>query len=142
MVYGFRETDPLTEFLLSGHPSRVLLGFRGRRIANRSQRKKKEKRLKMETKNEGVLTSLARTVGTTAGLIVAKTTQLKDEAVKMGSDMVKPAAKKPARKSAAKKSVTKKSAAKKIVAKNASKKRAPAKKSAKKTTAKTRSKRK
>jgi hypothetical protein len=97
----------------------------------------------METKNEGVLTSLARTVATTAGLIVAKTTQLKDEAVKMGSDMVKPAAKKPARTRAEKKSVTQKSAAKKTVAKkHASKKHAPVKKSAKKKTAKPRAKRK
>lgn len=81
----------------------------------------------METKNEGMLTSLARTVGTTAGVIVAKTTQLKDEVVKMGSTVIAPPAKKvakkrPAKKAAAKKVAIKKAAAKKRVA------RAPAKK--------------
>ena len=77
----------------------------------------------METKNEGVLTSLARTVGTTAGVIVAKTTQLKDEVVKMGSAAVSRSAKKPARKSTTKKSAAKKVAAKKRVARVSAKKK-------------------
>jgi hypothetical protein len=77
----------------------------------------------METKNEGVLTSLARTVGTTAGVIVAKTTQLKDEVVKMGSAAVSRSAKKPARKSTTKKSAAKKVAEKKRVARVSAKKK-------------------
>jgi hypothetical protein len=77
----------------------------------------------METKNEGVLTSLARTVGTTAGVIVAKTTQLKDEVVKMGSAVVSRSAKKPARKSTTKKSTAKKVTAKKPVARVSAKKK-------------------
>jgi hypothetical protein len=90
----------------------------------------------METKNEGVLASLARSVGTTAGVIVAKTTQLKDEVVKMGTaaanlaaekttapaappePKAKPVSKKTAPKKAArKKRVPKKTAAKKIAGK-------------------------
>jgi hypothetical protein len=43
VVYGFCETDPLIEFLLSGHPSLGLLGFRGRRIANRIAEKEERK---------------------------------------------------------------------------------------------------
>jgi hypothetical protein len=69
--------------------------------------------VKMETKNEGVLTSLARTVGTTAGVIVAKTTQLKAEVVKMGGATASASAKKPARKSTTKKAAAKKAAPKK-----------------------------
>ena len=84
----------------------------------------------METKNEGVLTSLARTVGTTAGVIVVKTTQLKDEVVKMGSAAVKPKAKAPAKKAAAKKpaakSAKKKPAAKKQASRAAAKKKTKA----------------
>ncbi len=38
----------------------------------------------MTAKREGMLTSLARKVGTTAGVIVAKTTHLKDEVAKIG----------------------------------------------------------
>jgi septal ring-binding cell division protein DamX len=93
----------------------------------------------METKNDGVLTSLARTVGTTAGIIVAKTTQLKDEVVKMGNEAVNPSVKKPAKKSAAKKPAVKKAAAKKKTAKKKPVSRAAAKK--KKKVAKARSKR-
>jgi len=77
----------------------------------------------METKDEGVLTSLARTVGTTAGVIVAKTTQLKDEVVKMGSAAISRSAKRPARKSTTKKSTAKKVAAKKRVARVSAKKK-------------------
>ncbi len=77
----------------------------------------------MDAKNEGVLTSLARTVGTTAGVIVAKTTQLKDEVVKMGSAAVSRSPKKLARKSTTKKSATKKVAAKKRVAPVSAKKK-------------------
>ena len=69
------------------------------------------------------MTSLARTVGTTAGVIVAKTTQLKDEVVKMGSAAVSRSAKKPARKSTTKKSAAKKVAAKKRVARVSAKKK-------------------
>ena len=75
----------------------------------------------METKNEGMLTSLARTVGTTAGVIVAKTNQLKEEVVKMGSAAAAPPAK------AAKKRPGEKAAPKKA-AKPAAKR--PAKKAA------------
>lgn len=77
----------------------------------------------METKNEGVLTSLARTVGTTAGVIVAKTTQLKDEVVKMGSAAVSRSAKKPARKSTTKKATAKKVTTKKRVSRVSAKKK-------------------
>ena len=77
----------------------------------------------METKNEGVLTSLARSVGTTAGVIVAKTTQLKDEVVKMGSAAVSRSAKKPARKSTTKKATAKKVTTKKRVSRVSAKKK-------------------
>lgn len=77
----------------------------------------------METKNEGVLTSLARTVGTTAGVIVAKTTQLKDEVVKMGSAAVSRSAKNPTRKSTTKKATAKKVTTKKRVSRVSAKKK-------------------
>ena len=85
----------------------------------------------MATKNGGVLASLARTVGTAAGVVVVKTTQLKDEVVRMGSaatsptpaaSPVKPPAKEKAAKKAAKKPVVKAISSKKPVS------RAPGKK--------------
>lgn len=81
----------------------------------------------METKNEGMLTSLARTVGTTAGIIVAKTTQLKDEVVKMGSEAVGPSAKKPTGKTAARKPAVKKAKKRVSSASTKKKKTAPKK---------------
>ncbi len=85
----------------------------------------------METKNEGMLTSLARTVGTTAGVIVTKTTQLKDEVVKMGNNAIASASKRSPKKAVAKKTVAKKTTAKKASTKKTVS-RKPAKK--KKTT--------
>lgn len=92
----------------------------------------------MEIKNEGVLTSLARTVGTTAGVIVAKTTKLKDEVVSMGKKAAGAASNEPIRtkkvttaKKPAKRRASTKSAAKKPAAKSSS--RATTKKTKKKS---------
>ena len=75
----------------------------------------------METKNDGVLASLARTVGTTAGVIVVKTTQLKDEVVKMGNAAVSRSKKKQQKKTT--KTTNKKASAKKAVSRVAAKKK-------------------
>ena len=88
----------------------------------------------METKNEGLLTSLARTVGNTAGVIVAKTAQLKDEVTKIGSPSVGLLAKK-----TTKKKTAKKVSAKKVAAKPKTVRASGKKKSARKTSARARS---
>jgi hypothetical protein len=78
----------------------------------------------MKTENDGVLKSLARTVGATAAVIVGKTTQLKDEVVKLGSTAIRPAsAKRTAKPSATKKPLRKKAAAKKGTARASAKKK-------------------
>ena len=90
----------------------MLLGFS---IRSQASTESSESLPKMAIdKNENLLTTLARTVGTTAGVIVAKTTQLKDEVVKASSATLnRRSAKKPVKKSAVKKVAAKKTKAKK-----------------------------
>ena len=97
----------------------------------------------MGTKNEGVLTSFARKVGSTAGAIVAKTTQFKDEVVKMGAAAASPSPtqtrpnppEKAKTRIPAKKAINKKVSAKKPVSRVSGKTKKTAKKQTKKTSA-------